>query len=83
MGQYPNSGILSRNDRREKDTHPEFTGNAEVDGVEYWLNAWVNEKDGRKYFKISFKPKNPPQDPVRHTEPETYTEPVDGDNIPF
>ena len=59
VGEYPNSGILSRNDRRKSDNHPEFTGTAEVDGVEYWLSAWVNEtREGRKYFKIRFKKKD-------------------------
>ena len=58
MGQYPNSGILRRNDRRKTDKHPEFTGSAEVDDQEYWLAAWVNEKDGRKYFKLSFTKKD-------------------------
>ena len=57
MSKYPNSGILSRNDRRQSEKHPEFNGSAEVDGVEYWLSAWVNEKDGRKFFRLSFKRK--------------------------
>ena len=61
MGKYPNSGILSRNDKRQSDKHPEFNGSAEVDGVEYWLAAWVNEKDGRKYFRLKFEPKDAPQ----------------------
>lgn len=60
-GKYPNSGILSRNQKRESDKHPEFTGSAEVNGVEYWLSAWVNEGDKGKYFKISFKPKDQKQ----------------------
>ena len=58
MGKYPNSGILSRNDKRKTDKHPEFSGTAEVDGVEYWLAGWVNQtQDGRKYFKLSFTKK--------------------------
>lgn len=56
-GKYPNSGILSRNKRRDSDKHPEYTGSAEIDGQEYWLSAWVNENDQGKYFKISFKKK--------------------------
>lgn len=60
-GKYPNSGILSRNQRRESDKHPEYSGTAEVDGVEYWLSAWVNNGDNGKYFKISFKKKEPRQ----------------------
>lgn len=61
MTQYDNtnSGILSKNDRREKDTHPEYTGTINVEGVDYWLSAWVKErKDGSgKFFSLSVRPK--------------------------
>ena len=58
-----NSGMLSRNDRKEKDTHPDFKGAINVDGVDYWLSAWVKEgkpggkMEGRKYFSLSVSPK--------------------------
>lgn len=46
------AGVLFRNKRREKDTHPTHQGTVTVNGVEYWLNAWVNEsqKTGREVF---------------------------------
>ena len=58
-----NKGILSRNDRRESDSHPEYKGQINVDGVEYWLSGWVKErKDGTgKFFSLSVKPKAPRQ----------------------
>lgn len=55
-GDYPNSGALFRNDRRETDKQPEYTGRAEVDGVDYWISAWVNEGRKGKFFSIKFKP---------------------------
>jgi hypothetical protein len=89
-----NSGILSRNDRREKDTHPEYTGQINVEGVDYWLSAWVKErKDGSgKFFSLSVRPKEqrqaaPPQRtqsralPQQAQQRDRY-EDVDGD-IPF
>ena len=56
-----NSAVLFKNDRKEKDNHPDYNGNAEVDGKEYWLNAWVKEssKTGKKFFSLSFTPKEP------------------------
>jgi hypothetical protein len=43
-----NTGILFRNDRRENEKQPEFTGTINVDGVEFWLSAWVKtSKEGR------------------------------------
>ena len=56
--QKDNSGALFHNDRREKDTHPHYKGNIMVDGVEYWLSAWVNtSKDGKKYMSLAVTPK--------------------------
>ena len=58
-----NSGMLSRNEKKEKETHPDFKGSINVDGREYWLSAWVKEgkpggkMEGRKYFSLSVSPK--------------------------
>ena len=62
---YPNSGSLSRNDKRQNDKQPEFKGQCLVhcsncnNHVEFWLSAWVKEskEKGRKFFSLAFKPK--------------------------
>lgn len=71
-----NKGILSKNDRKEKDTHPSHKGSLNVDGVEYWLDAWVKErKDGSgKFFSLSIKRKDgqsapPPRAPAAAQKP--------------
>jgi hypothetical protein len=46
-------GFLARNERREKPSHPEFTGKLSIHGREYRLAAWVREKDGKKFFSIA------------------------------
>jgi hypothetical protein len=66
MAEFPNTAILSRNERKEKDTHPEFKGTADVTcpccgkTSSFWLDAWVNlRKDGAgKFFKIKLKSKD-------------------------
>jgi len=68
-----NSGILSRNDRRESEKHPEFTGTINVDGKDYWLSAWVKErKDGSgKFFSLSVRAKEQQaKQPARRTVDE-------------
>ena len=54
-----NSGALFRNDNRETEKHPEYTGNITIEGKEYYLSAWVNEsaRTGQKYFAIKATPK--------------------------
>jgi hypothetical protein len=58
-----NSGMMARNERRTTDKHPEFSGSINVEGVDYWLSAWVNEGkaggklEGKKYFSIKINRK--------------------------
>jgi hypothetical protein len=35
-----NRGSIWKNDKKETETHPDFTGSLNVDGVEYWVSAW-------------------------------------------
>ena len=57
-----NSGLLARNDRKERDNHPDYTGRINVDGTDYWLSAWVKEgrpgskMEGRKFFSLAVRP---------------------------
>lgn len=39
-----NRGVIWGNKRKEKDTHPDFTGQINVDGVDYWLNGWKRKE---------------------------------------
>ena len=58
-----NSGMLARNDKKVTEKHPDFKGSKNVDGVDYWLSAWVREgkeggkMEGRKFFSLSVSPK--------------------------
>lgn len=59
-----NSGMMARNENRKTDKHPEFSGSINVEGVDYWLSAWVNEgkpggrMEGKKYFSIKLSRKD-------------------------
>jgi hypothetical protein len=56
--QRDNSGALFRNDRKEKESHPDYQGNALISGVEYYISAWVKDGKKGKFFSFSFKPKD-------------------------
>lgn len=94
---FPNSGILSRNTRKTSDKHPEYSGSAEIDGVEYWISAWVKDGQNGKFFSMSFKPKEQQsgggggqqrsqgqqrQQSDRHPPTERYSD-MDDDAPPF
>jgi hypothetical protein len=52
------SGSLFKNDKREKDSHPNLTGTLMVDGKEYWVSAWTKERgNGDKWLSLALKPK--------------------------
>ena len=59
MERKDNSGALFKNDRkREGKKDADYRGTALIAGVEYYVDAWVNEsKDGRKYLGVKYKPK--------------------------
>ena len=54
-----NSGILGKNTRKTKDTHPTHSGQCTIDGKQYWISGWVKESrnDGSRFFSLAFKPK--------------------------
>ena len=53
------SGSLFRNGKKEKETHPDYTGNCRIDGHDYWISGWLKSKqDGEKFFSLAFKRKD-------------------------
>jgi hypothetical protein len=58
-----NSFVLFPNRNRQTDRHPTHTGTLNVDGVEYFMDAWVNEskKDGTKFQAGKIKRKDKQQ----------------------
>lgn len=74
MPDYDNNmrGVLFKNDRKESDSHPDYKGSADVDGVEYWLSAWIKTGAKGKFMSLAFTEKDaprnpPPRQPVKQT----------------
>ena len=51
-----NTAYLFKNNKKEKDSHPDYTGKANVEGVDKDIAAWVKTtKNGEQMLSISFK----------------------------
>lgn len=69
-----NSGVLFKNDKKETEKHPDYTGTMNADGQDFWLSAWVKtSKAGKKFFSLALTPKEV-REPAGNEEP---------DDIPF
>ena len=82
MADYDNTnrGALFKNDKKESDSHPDYTGNINFNGVDCWLSGWLKEsKDGRKFFSLSVKEKDA-KAPAKAKESSKAVDPGD---IPF
>lgn len=75
---YPNSGALFKNDRKTADTHADYNGSFNIDGVEYWVNAWVKEGKRGKFFSLKVKPKGEAPAKPAASEPA-----LADDEVPF
>lgn len=57
MSNYDNTnrGQIWGNDKKEKDSQPDFKGSINIEGVEYWLSAWRRKPDAHpKAPSLSF-----------------------------
>ena len=85
-----NRGSIWKTDRKEKDTQPDFTGSLNVEGVEYFFDAWKRKPDAKPTtpaltFSIKRKDKQPNQarqQPSQADKPVTADDFAD-DDIPF
>jgi hypothetical protein len=79
-----NRGALFKNDRKETDNHPDYSGSVNVEGVEYFFNGWIKtagpsaRNPGSKFMSVSVSKKRDQPAPRAAPSPS-----FDDDDIPF
>lgn len=70
------TGVLFKNEKRDKDTSPLYMGKCTIEGKLYYISSWVNKSnDGTKQFMS-----------LRFSEPksvETNDPIIPDDDLPF
>jgi uncharacterized protein (DUF736 family) len=87
-----NSGALFKNDKQGNDNWPDYRGQINVNGEDFWISAWLktSKKDGTKYMSLAVQPmqkqkqSSPKASPQqgRQRQPEPPQNDFD-DDIPF
>ncbi len=86
-----NRGALFKNERKEKETQPDYTGSLNVGGVDFFLDACLKTAEsGRKFMSVSVKrkEKQPEAAPAPKAPPQRQAPARGGfddmaDDIPF
>jgi uncharacterized protein (DUF736 family) len=77
-------GVLFKNQKKEEGSNkPDYTGSATIEGVEYFMDAWMKTSEsGRKFMSFSFNPKT--KQPAQQAAPRKPLpkDLMDADNDP-
>jgi hypothetical protein len=82
--QKDGQGSLFKNDRKEKDSHPDYKGSITINGQEFWLSAWI-KKGEKTFMSLAAQPKEaqaPRRAPAPAPKPASGFDDMD-DDIPF
>ncbi len=79
-----NRAAIWGNDKKEKDSHPDFRGTATIDGVEYFVSAWKRSPDANpKAPALSLRFENRAEAEAKGMKKAKHSASFEDDQIPF
>lgn len=73
-----NEGAIWGNQKKQKETQPDFTGSATINGEDYWVSAWKrgeNASERAPVLKFAFTKKDAPKDQAQYSGDAKPAEP--------
>jgi hypothetical protein len=86
MADYDNnlSGVLFKNDKGDNEKRPDYKGSAEIEGVHYWVSAWIRDGAKGKFMSMKYEKKEHQAAAQKSTDPSTKAAAdLTDDDIPF
>ena len=62
------TGVLFKNDKDGNEKRPDYKGSAEIEGVQYWVSAWIRDGAKGKFMSMKYEAKEKPNK-VRRLNP--------------
>ena len=76
-----NSGVLFKADNRANEKAPHYKGSIVVNGVDYWISAWIKEGKSGKFMGLAVSPKETQAQPVKQASKRV--DDLDDGLVPF
>lgn len=82
--QYDNnlSGVLFKNEKDGNEKRPDYKGSAEIEGVQYWVSAWIRDGAKGKFMSMKYEAKEKQQAQQSQAPKPAPVDDFD-DGIPF
>ena len=55
------NGVLFKNDKDGNEKRPDYKGSAEIEGVQYWVSAWIRDGAKGKFMSMKYEAKEKQQ----------------------
>ena len=83
MSDYENKGVLFKNDRKEKETQPDYTGKITLGGKEKRLAAWLKDGQRGKFMSLQVSDFQEQAQSAPQAQPQAVLNDDFSDDIPF